>query len=114
MQIFPFRLWMTAVLILLLLHNFSFGQVVFKEYPDYQIRSSDYIFFDISETRSIIPLNGKWLVRPAEDEEAQKVSVGVPCIFEGKGEFIFEKTFTLTPNQVSKNILELGYNSFKK
>lgn len=109
MQIFPFRLWMTAVFILLLFHNFSFGQVVFKEYPDYQIRSSDYIFFDISETRSIIPLNGKWFVRPAEDEEEEKVSVGVPSIFEGKGEFIFDRYFALTPGQVSKNIIELVF-----
>ncbi|MBT8377729.1 MAG: hypothetical protein KJN64_00705 [Ignavibacteria bacterium] len=88
-------------------HNFSIGQVVFKEFPDYQIRSSDYIFFDISETRSIIPLIGKWFVRPFNDEEAKKVSVSVPSIFEGRGELIFEKNFTLTPNQVSQNILEL-------
>jgi beta-galactosidase len=109
MQFFPFRLWTAAVLLLLLIHSFSFGQVVFKEYPDYQIRSTDYIFFDISETRSIIPLVGEWLVRPADDEEAEKLSVGVPSIFEGRGEFIFEKTFTLTPYQVSKNILELVF-----
>lgn len=111
MLIFPFRLWMTTVLSLLLFHNFSFGQVVFKEYPDYQIRSSDYIFFDISEKRSIIPLNGKWSVRPANDDEAPKVSVSVPSIFNGEGEFIFEKTFTLTAEQVSKKILEIVFFS---
>ena len=109
MQIFPFRLLIRVALLLIVFHNLLFGQVVFKEYPDYQIRSSDYIFFDISETRSIIPLNGKWLVRPAEDEETKKVSVGIPSIFEGKGEFIFERYFALTPSQVSKNIIELVF-----
>jgi beta-galactosidase len=100
---------MTTVLSLWLFHNFLFGQVVFKEFPDYQIRSSDYIFFDISETRSIIPLNGEWLVHTADDEDAPKVSVGVPSIFEGKGEFTFEKAFSLTSTQISKNILELVF-----
>jgi beta-galactosidase len=109
MQIFPFRLWIRVVLLLFLFHNLIFGQVVFKEYPDYQIRSSDHIFFDISETRSIISLNGKWLVRPAEEEETKRVTVGVPSIFEGKGEFIFEKYFTLTPSQVANNIIELVF-----
>jgi len=109
MLIFHLRLWLTILLSFSFFHNFSFSQVVFKEYPDYQIRSSDYVFFDISPKRSIIPLNGKWSVRPANDDEAPKVSVGIPSVFNGEGEFIFEKTFTLSSEQVSKNILELVF-----
>jgi beta-galactosidase len=109
MLIFHLRLWLTILLSLSFFHNISFSQVVFKEYPDYQIRSSDYIFFDVTETRSIIPLNGKWLVRPSDDEKAPKVTVGVPSIFEGGEELIFEKTFSLTPDQISKKVLELVF-----
>ncbi len=109
MQIIPARLWTTTVLLLMLFHNLLFGQVVFKEFPDYQIRSSDYVFFDISETRSIIPLNGDWFVRTADDEKAQKVSIRVPSIFEGSGEFVFEKSFRLTSEQILINVLELVF-----
>ena len=88
-----------------------FGQVVFKEIPNYEIRSSDSLFFDITPTRSIISLNGKWTVRPAGDEDAPKVEVNVPSVFEGEGELIFEKEFELTRNQVVKNSLELIFFS---
>ena len=88
-----------------------FGQVVFKEIPNYEIRSYDSLFFDITPTRSIIPLNGKWTVRPAGDEDAPKVEVNVPSVFEGEGELIFEKEFELTRNQVVKNSLELIFFS---
>jgi beta-galactosidase/beta-glucuronidase len=88
-----------------------FGQVVFKEIPNYEIRSSDSLFFDITATRSIIPLNGKWSVRPAGDEDAPKVEVNIPSVFEGEGELIFEKEFELTRNQVVKNTLELVFFS---
>ena len=88
-----------------------YGQVVFKEIPNYEIRSYDSLFFDITPTRSIIPLNGKWTVRPAGDEDAPKVEVNVPSVFEGEGELIFEKEFELTRNQVVKNSLELIFFS---
>ena len=88
-----------------------FGQVVFKEIPNYEIRSSDSLFFDITASRSIISLNGKWTVRPAGDEDAPKVEVNVPSVFEGEGELIFEKEFELTRNQVVKNSLELIFFS---
>jgi beta-galactosidase len=88
-----------------------FGQVVFKEIPNYEIRSSDSLFFDITPTRSIISLNGKWTVRPAGDEDAPKVAVNIPSVFEGEGELIFEKEFELTRNQVVKNSLELIFFS---
>jgi len=94
------------ILVFLLFQN-SFGQVVFRKIPDYKIRTSDNLFFDITETRSIISLNGSWDVYPANDKNAPKVTVGVPSIFEGNGEFIFEKSFKLTPKQVSSNTFKL-------
>ncbi len=88
------------------LKSTAFGQVVFRELPDYKIRFTDNLFFDITATRSIIPLNGKWSVASA-DEEENKVLVGVPSIFEGTGEFIFEKNFKLTREEIRKNVLEI-------
>lgn len=90
------------------LESTAFGQVVFRELPDYKIRSTDNLFFDITVTRSIIPLNGKWSVASV-DEEENKVSVGVPSIFEGTGEFIFEKNFKLTKKEIRNNVLEIVF-----
>lgn len=95
------------IIFVFLLFQNSFGQVVFRKIPDYKIRTSDNLFFDITETRSIISLNGSWDVYPANDKNVQKVTVGVPSIFEGNGEFIFEKSFKLTPKQVSSSTFKL-------
>ncbi len=86
---FPFRSLVLSGFLALFAFQFSFSQVVFKEVPDYKIRLSDSLFFDITSTRSIISLNGKWSVQPADDDKAQKVTVSVPSIFEGEGELSF-------------------------
>jgi beta-galactosidase len=111
MLTFPFRSLIFVWFLTLFICQFSFSQVVFKEVPDYEIRSSDYLFFDITDTRSIIPLNGKWSVQPADDEKASKVTINVPSIFEGEGELIFEKEFGLTKYQISRNTLEIIFFS---
>jgi len=108
---FPFRSLVISFFLLLFIHQLAFSQVVFKDVPDYKMRSSDYLFFDITGTRSIIPLNGNWSVRTADDENAQKVTVNVPSIFEGEGELVFEKEFELTKNQITKNTLEIIFFS---
>ncbi|HEY7751089.1 MAG TPA: glycoside hydrolase family 2 TIM barrel-domain containing protein, partial [Ignavibacteriaceae bacterium] len=95
------------ILLVFFLFQQVFGQVVFRKIPDYKIRTTDNLFFDITETRSIIPLNGTWSVYPANDEEAPKVTVGIPSVFEGTGDFIFERNFKLTPTQVSNNTFKL-------
>ncbi len=92
----------------IVLKSTAFGQVIFRELPDYKIRSTDNLFFDITATRSIIPLNGKWSVASIGEEE-NKVSVGVPSIFEGTGEFIFEKNFKLTKEEILNNVLEIVF-----
>lgn len=93
----------------------SFPQIIFKELPGYQLDFSDSAFFDLSETRSIIPLNGKWSVYSAEEKEAKKISVNIPSVFKGDAELIFEKSFNLTREQVTNyrlKIFFLGLNYY--
>lgn len=111
MVTFPFRSLIYSVVLALFAFHFSFSQVVFKEVPDYKILSTDSLFFDLSKTRSIISLNGKWSVRSADDEDAPKVEVNVPSVFEHEGELIFEKEFELSRSIISQNTLELVFFS---
>ena len=111
MLTFPFRSLLLAGLLTIFAYQLSFGQVVFKEVPDYKVRLTDSLFFDITQTRSVISLNGKWSVRPANDDEAQKVTVSVPSLFEGESELLFEKEFELSKSQISENTLELVFFS---
>lgn len=85
-----------------------FSQVVFRDYPAYQFRSSDHIFFDVTTTRSIILLNGDWQVN-TEDEKTPAVTVKVPSVFEGEGKFIFQKNFTLTADQIRNYLMEIVF-----
>ncbi len=85
------------------------AQIVFKELPGYKIKSSDSLFFDITQTRRIISLNGTWKVYSADDEEKNKVPVTIPSIFEGTGELVFEKAFTVTPEELKTNRLRLVF-----
>ncbi len=86
-----------------------FSQVIFRELPNYKINTSDQLFFDITDTRNIIPLNGNWKVYPSDDEKKGKVSVTVPSIFDGKGEFVFEKSFSLTEDQLNNQKISLVF-----
>lgn len=111
MLTFPFRSLIFSVVLVLLAFQFSFSQVVFREVPDYKIRLTDSLFFDITQTRSVISLNGNWSVRPADDEDTPKIKVNVPSIFEGEGELVFEKEFELSKSLISRNTLELVFFS---
>lgn len=85
------------------------AQVIFRDLPNYKLNSSDNLLFDITNTRYIIPLNGNWKVYSADDEEKQRVSISVPSIFEGKGEFVFEKSFTLNQLQINEHKVYLNF-----
>lgn len=111
MLTFPFRSLILSGFLTLFAFQFLFSQVVFREVPDYKIRLTDSLFFDITQTRSVISLNGKWSVQTADDDKAQKVTVSVPSIFEGEDELVFEKEFELSKAQVSENTLELIFFS---
>ena len=111
MLTFPFRSLVLSGFLALFAFQFSFAQVVFREVPDYKVNLSDSLFFDITQTRSVISLNGKWSVRPADDDEAPAITVSVPSIFEGEGELVFEKEFELSRSIISENTLELIFFS---
>ncbi|MDP2364148.1 MAG: glycoside hydrolase family 2 TIM barrel-domain containing protein, partial [Ignavibacteria bacterium] len=85
------------------------SQVIFRNLPNYKINISDQLFFDITDTRSVISLNGSWKVFPPDDDKKEKVSVNIPSIFDGKGEFVFEKRFTLTNDQLNDHKISLVF-----
>jgi len=106
---FPKIVYSLILFFLISFPKISFSQIIFKELPGYQLNLSDSSFFSLSETRSIIPLNGKWTVYSAEDEEPKKASVNVPSVFKGNAELIFEKTFKLTQEQVREKKIKLYF-----
>lgn len=85
------------------------AQVIFRDLPNYKLNSSDQFLFDITSTRNIVSLNGTWKVYAADDKEKEKVSITVPSIFEGKGEFVFEKSFNLTSQQINNHKVSLNF-----
>lgn len=87
----------------------TFSQVIFRDLPNYKINTSDQLFFDVTDTRKVIPLNGNWKVYPSDDDKKEKVNIRVPSIFEGKGEFVFEKSFALTNDQLNNHKISLNF-----
>ena len=85
------------------------SQVIFRDLPNYKINTSDQLFFDITESRNVISLNGDWKVFPPDDDKNEKVSVHIPSIFEGTGEFVFEKNFSLTSDQLNNRKITLVF-----
>lgn len=105
----------SLILIFIVLAGTSYSQIIFKELPGYQLDFSDSVFFDLSETRSIIPLNGSWTVYSAEEKEVEKATVKVPSVFKGDAGLIFEKSFNLTREQITDyrvKIFFLGLNYY--
>jgi hypothetical protein len=105
----------SLISIFIVLAGTSFSQIIFKELHEYKLDFSDSVFFDLSETRSIISLNGSWSVYSAEEKEVKKTTVSVPSVFKGDAGLIFERSFNLTKEQVSDNrikIFFLGLNYY--
>jgi len=100
-----YNLFITAIIS----NQVIFPQVIFKDLPNYKLNTSDQLFFDITNTRDVISLNGNWKVYPADDDKKEKVSITVPSIFDGKGDFVFEKSFSLTNDQISNNKISLNF-----
>jgi beta-galactosidase len=97
----------------ILLPHFSYSQIIFKELPGYSFSYSGKDFLDITETRNVISLDGKWQVYNANDKEQKRVIVNIPSVFDGNGVLVFEKAFMLTREQISNNkfkICFLGLN----
>jgi len=89
--------------------GFSKSQVVFRELPGYKPNLEDHSFFEITQTRNIILLNGKWKVYPANGDAQKKVTINVPSVFEGEGEFVFEKNFELSEREIKTNSFDLVF-----
>jgi beta-galactosidase len=97
----------------ILIPHFSNAQIIFKELPGYKFNYLEKDLFDVTETRNVISLDGRWQVYNASDKEQKRVKVDLPSVFEGDGVLVFEKTFTLTKEQISNNkfkICFLGLN----
>jgi beta-galactosidase len=97
----------------ILLPHFSYTQILFKELPGYKFNYSEKDLIDVTETRSVVSLDGRWQVYNANDKEQKRVIVDIPSVFDGDGVLVFEKAFTLTKEQISNNkfkIYFLGLN----
>ncbi len=106
-----FRRYLCFALAFILLSSLSknYGQIVFKELPNYQIKLNDSLFFDITSKRKIISLNGEWNVYSSKDKDKNKVAVNVPSVFEGDGELVFEKRFSLSRNEINNYKMKLFF-----
>ena len=96
-----------------ILPSFSYSQIIFKELPGYQFNYSANSILDITESRNVISLDGKWQVYSADDKDQKKVTIGVPSIFQGNGTLIFEKWFSLSKDKLNNHkfrICFLGLN----
>ncbi len=85
-----------------------YPQVIFRDLPNYKINTADLLFFDKTESRDIILLNGVWKVFPKNDPE-KSVNINVPSVFKGSGEFIFQKSFRLTDKQIKEKQVDLVF-----
>src|ERR1035437_2963432 len=97
----------------ILLPHFSYAQIIFKELPGYKFNYSEKDLVDITETRNVISLDGRWQVYNASDKEQKRVKVEIPSVFDADGVLVFENAFTLTKEQISNNkfkIYFLGLN----
>ncbi len=97
------------LLFALFFNGFTPGQVVFRELPGYELNLEDHSFFEITQTRDIILLNGKWTVYPADGDVEKKVTINVPSVFDGEGEFVFEKSFNITERDIKTKSFDLVF-----
>jgi beta-galactosidase len=91
----------------------AFSQIVFKELPGYKFNNSDSLFLGLTQTRSVIPLDGRWQVRPENKKAASNTTVGVPSVFQGDADLIFEKRIPLSPSLIKNHqltVVFLGLN----
>ena len=102
------KILLFTLLLTLIINQLISGQVVFRELPGYEPNILDHSFFEITQTRDVILLNGKWTVYPANDVE-KKVTVSIPSVFEGEGEFIFEKGFKTTEGDLFNSSFDLVF-----
>ena len=110
----PFKINLKFIsFFVIILFTFSVkAQIIFRELPGYQINPEENAFYDVGNTRNIFSLNGAWKVYKERDED-NKTTVTVPSVFEGNADLIFEKSFSLSPQQLDHRqvrLMFLGFN----
>lgn len=98
-----------TILLLLFSSKIIQSQIIFKELPHYSIFEKDLSFIESSSIRKTMLLNGAWKVYNFKDDEKKKTVVGVPSIFEGNAEVVYEKYFELSKSDIENNNFELNF-----
>ena len=108
-MIFPRKLSLLIFIILIIPTISSKAQIVFHELPGYKMNIADSSFFETNQYRKIIPLNGAWQVYKANDPDKKKITVNIPSVFEGNGELVFERNFSLSQFDLESHQLSLVF-----
>jgi len=98
-----------TIVLLLFIAGIIQPQIVFKELPHYSVAEKELNFIETSATRKTLLLNGSWKVYNAKDQEKKKTTVGVPSLFDGNAEVVYEKYFELSKTEIQNNNFELNF-----
>jgi len=102
-----------TILLLLFTSKIIQPQIVFKELPHYSVTEKSaeggLNFIESSSIRKTMLLNGLWKVYNSKDEEKKKTAIGVPSLFEGNAEVVYEKYFELSKSDIQNNNFELHF-----
>lgn len=97
-----------ATLFFILLTSILSAQVKITEAPPENYSQIDSVFFQQTIKRNVIPFNSGWKIYDPENPESA-VSAVVPSVFSGATEMVYEKTFSLTNQQIVENRLILNF-----
>jgi len=84
-------------------------QIVFKDLPHNSSTEKDLNFIESSSVRKTMLMDGAWKVYNSKDDEKKRTTVGVPSIFEGTAEIVYEKYFDLSKTDIQNNNFELNF-----
>ena len=98
-----------TILLLLFTSKIIQSQIIFKELPHYSISEKDLSFIESSAVRKTMLLDGLWKVYNSKDEEKKKTAIGVPSLFEGNAEVVYEKYFEISKSDLQDNNFELHF-----
>lgn len=100
-----YRTLLLLILLILPVH----AQTIIKDLPGYETTTEQLSYYENSDTRSIIPLNGKWNVREADEEDAVTVQAMIPSIIKGETTLLFEKEFRLKKEEIAGSSFYLTF-----
>ncbi|MCU7496602.1 MAG: hypothetical protein HF314_06810 [Ignavibacteria bacterium] len=96
------------VLFWLAFANILLGQIRIKELPRFDLLKQDSLFLNVSHSRNVISLDGKWSVYEKNNRD-DRTPVSIPSNFRGEEELTFEKNIRLESRQVKNGRLELVF-----